>query len=243
MILEDTMPDRGCGRRKVNGLYLVCDGEGFECVKLPYELSSCPVCGGGVHFARGWTWISPRGLTDGATIRGVSCKLQGEVRGWRCPGMVDPVACPFELTRAGLMWVGQKHYTPESFRKEAELMGISKRIHALPREFVLGDTWVFLAHKKAGRRAICGRSKKGVCGLDKSRCEGSDMLCPNRDPIIAEVPALFYAFKPTRIELVITQSQLDLLTQEQLADYDRRHIDLVIRRDDDGPTSPAPGVE
>lgn len=33
---------RGCGYRKVGGIYLVCDGAGFRCDQLPVNLEVIP---------------------------------------------------------------------------------------------------------------------------------------------------------------------------------------------------------
>lgn len=38
---------RGCGFRKTDGLYLVCDGLGSACGKLPIPCEVCPTCGRG----------------------------------------------------------------------------------------------------------------------------------------------------------------------------------------------------
>jgi len=50
---------RGCGYRKVGGLYLVGDGIFVPCDRLPYLLETCPVCGHGIHFTRSMTEINP----------------------------------------------------------------------------------------------------------------------------------------------------------------------------------------
>lgn len=55
--------ERGCGFRKSGkdgvGIYLVGDGIFEPCERLPFPLTACPTCGGGIRFGRGWTWISP----------------------------------------------------------------------------------------------------------------------------------------------------------------------------------------
>lgn len=47
---------RGCGFRKVGGTYLVSEGEGMPCDRLPIKLDVCPVCSHGFKRSRGWTW-------------------------------------------------------------------------------------------------------------------------------------------------------------------------------------------
>ena len=64
------------------------------------------------------------------------------------------------MGRVGLIWVGEKFYpTPQDFCAEAEKMGISRRIPAVPNDFVLGETWVWLAHRKAIEAIDAGRFK------------------------------------------------------------------------------------
>src|SRR4029453_596753 len=128
---------RGCGYRKGGGIYLVTDGHGRYCGALPIPLSVCPTCHAGFKPARGWTWVNLAAL---AAVRGCS-KVEncGD-----CP-IADAV-----IQEVGLLWVGEKFYpTPHSFAAEAQEMGISRRISALPRRFKLGETWVALAHRKA----------------------------------------------------------------------------------------------
>jgi hypothetical protein len=128
-------PRRGCGWRKVGGLYLVGAGMGAECCKLPIILTVCPCCGTGVKQARGWTWIDPRPWLEGP------CTAL-----WRtgpCPA-VDPARMG---DKVGLLWIGTAFYkTPADFIREGTELGISRRIKAVPRGFKVGEHWVFLAH-------------------------------------------------------------------------------------------------
>ena len=127
---------RGCGHRKVGGLYLVGTGGGMPCCKLPIPLCACPTCGGGIKQTRAFTWIDPRPfLTGGCFDQPTDC----------------PAADPEQLgERCGLIWVGEKFYaTPEAFNHEANTQGISRRIAAVPKGFELSKTWVLLAHPKA----------------------------------------------------------------------------------------------
>jgi len=55
-----------------------------------------------------------------------------------------PVCHPPE--KAGLMWIGERYYTPKSFIQEARIAGVSKRVPVVPKDIKIGD-WVFLAHK------------------------------------------------------------------------------------------------
>lgn len=183
---------RRCGYRKINGLYLVCEGSGFRCERLPCNLEVCPVCSQGIKPSRGFTWIIPNQLFRDAS----ECKAT-------CP-LADHCALRFEQ-KQGLMWVGGGFYKdPDDFIREANEMGISKRIAAVPNDFKLGETWVFLAHKKAGSKKV---------------------LMPDTTPEETthekEVPAVFYIFKPTRIEKIVTETQSkDEAEMQKLKDRD-----------------------
>lgn len=90
-----------------------------------------------------------------------------------------PLAGP--LGRAGLLWIGEKFYPrPIDWEREADAQGVSRRIPAVPRDFKLGETWVLVAHRKA-----------------------------IEDPDGSFTPAIFRAFKPTRIEVVVTGDEPD----------------------------------
>ncbi len=191
---------RRCGFRKVGGIYLVCEGTGFGCDQLPYNLEVCPVCSQGIKPSRGFTWIIPDHLF------GVKeCKAT-------CPMPICPLR---RAEKHGLMWVGGGFYKePDDFIREAKEIGISKRIAAIPNNFKLGETWVFLAHKKAGRKQV---------------------LMPDTTPEETthekEVPAVFYIFKPTRIEKIVTETQSqDEAEMQKLKDRD---ITPVTVPDDD----------
>lgn len=168
--------ERGCGYRKPRGLYLVGDGPPAECCQLPFELHVCPTCGQGIKPSRGWTWIIPR-------------KLFEHLNGWECDKY--PV-CPLPLlvnstttTFAGLLWIGEQHYkTDKAFVDEFQLMGISRRIANVPRDFEIGKTWVFLAHRKTQFRI-------------------PPSIHTTVDPADFRRPAIFSFFKPCRIEYVV----------------------------------------
>jgi len=162
---------RACGYRKVGGLYLVSDGPAMPCCKLPIILHVCPTCHGGIKQARGWQWIDPRPF------------LAGE-----CTGTMSgacPAANQEALGDVGLIWIGTAFYpTPAAFIEEARCMGISRRITAVPRNFRLGEIWVFLAHPKV-QQVI------NEAGVAEWRA------------------GVFRIFKPERIEKIVTESQLD----------------------------------
>jgi len=161
---------RGCGFRKVGGLYLVGGGTGIPCTAIPMVVEACPVCDCGIKYSRGWKWIVPKPMFE-KQLEIIDCLLS-------CPTTTN---CPFKSeNREGLLWVGQRFYTPEKFIQEANSLGISKRIATVPNGFEVGKTWVLLAHKEAGRDTF-GKKK----------------------------PAVFYVFRPTAIEKIVTQTDFD----------------------------------
>jgi hypothetical protein len=161
---------RGCGYRKVGGLYLCGTALGMPCCKLPVELHICPTCNGGIKQTRGWQWIDPRPWLTGECVQ---------------TEQTCPAANPARLgKRVGLLWIGARFYsTPADFMAEATVMGISRRITAVPRGFELGKTWVFLAHSRIKQFT---------------------------DPSTGEIQwigGVFRIFKPERIEKIVTETQ------------------------------------
>jgi len=208
---------RGCGFRKAGGLYLVAGSEGEPCGRLPIDLRVCPCCGQGIKPARSWTWIEPRQLITGTLCRTMQADPQS------CAGrcILSDLRCP---ERAGLLWIGGKFYpTPAAFSGEAARMGVSRRITAVPRGFVVGETWVLLAHR--------------------------EVLNRNGD----RVPAIFSAFLPTAIEYIVkgteTDEELDKLEARGLTLVDvkplQAPLEAVPDEPDDGDpwTCPRCGAE
>src|SRR5260221_8413776 len=176
---------RGCGYRKMGGLYLVSGKLGAPCCRLPLPLHVCPTCSQGIKQARGWAWIDP-------------VKLFGsENSPPTCFGSAIWAACPLGDVggkignAAGLLWIGGKFSpTPESFAQEAAALGVSRRIGAVPRGFVVGNTWVFLAHAKA-------------CLADRPCADGEDS------------PGVFRVFLPERIEKIVKLSEFNIIAAIQ----------------------------
>lgn len=139
---------RGCGYRKVGGLYLV-GGSGSEiCHRLPILAKVCPTCGEGLLFSRGFNWVNGRKLVGEPCLVGECSSTEHRVL---CPICSVQIAGekPLDLLeRCGLIWIGNKFYTPEAFTLEADRMGISRRINALPRKFKIGIDLVLLAHQR-----------------------------------------------------------------------------------------------
>jgi len=188
---------RGCGYRKVGGLYLVSDGACVSCDRLPIEVGACPVCGEGIHFPRAPKLVNP-------------VKLFGDHE--NCEDKV-PEACSVCRPRdevAYLLGVGEKHYTIKGFMFEAERMGVSKRVAAIPKKMELGKTWVFLVHPKAVRT----KDEKGKRVFKMG---------------------VFSAFVPKRIEMPVWESEL---TKKKRAELEKRGITPVSIPDGDEDHAP-----
>ncbi|MGI0011816.1 MAG: hypothetical protein ACREBU_00020 [Nitrososphaera sp.] len=106
----------------------------------------------------------------------------------------DPVCQPDG--RAFLMWVGNE-YTVNSFIVEAQIMGVSKRIPAIPANMDVGRDWVFLA-------------KLHLIPLHEKS------FSFNGDEERGYAPGVFYAFQPERIELILPDDQNTAQLQEEL---------------------------
>ena len=194
---------RGCGTRKGGGLYLMSDGIGQECGLLPVELHVCPTCGTGIKPARGWTWIEPDHYVPHHEI--VDVPGDGEVVTIDDAHPAHP-GCPLNRRgllgeRAGLLWIGEQFYkTPAAWLAEGREMGFSRRVKAVPKGFVLGETWVLAAHRKA------------IVHIDEAENE------------IVHRPAIFHIWKPERIEYVVKGDE----TPEEIAALEARGIEPVI---------------
>lgn len=168
--------ERGCGWRKPGGLYLCSDNLGRACARMPIPLTVCPCCNAGIKPSRGWTWIDVNSFLKSIP----ECPEKGSSFCNTC-GITHMQNELNTTNKAGLLWVGGKYYkTPESFNFEASVQGVSRRINSVPRDFVLGETWVWLAHREC---------------------------IPNPDPQGKPTPGVFHIFKPQRIEYVVKRDE------------------------------------
>jgi hypothetical protein len=202
---------RGCGYRKAGGKYLISEGVSMPCPALPLEVSRCPCCDAGIKPTRSWAWFSPKMFFK------FPCPAECEIyqEKGRCP--------PFTAERAGIMWVGTSHYpTPEDWAKEAREMGASKRISQIPKDLVVGETWVFVGHRKAIKEPCPYVNGEGV----------HDDECGDCDDGWIYKPGVFHAFRPVRIEKVVDED----VTQEEVDKLLKRGITPVFvkRIDKDG---------
>jgi len=184
---------RGCGFRKPGAMYFVSDGLAAPCGVFPIPLSVCPTCHGGIKPTRGFTWI------DFQAIRGNAEDCAADAR-WcaHCPAN--------SVRKCGLLWIGETYYkTPAIFAKEAVEMGISRRCAQIPNGFIIGRTWIALAHRKAV-------SSSDVLGL---------LLQGKTEP--KRSAGIFRLFCPERIEYIVKAGD----SKKKLEGLEKRGLSLV----------------
>lgn len=196
---------RGCGTRKPGGLYLVSAGTGFPCGRLPVPLERCPTCDHGIKPTRGWTWVDA-----GELLSKRNCAAPAT----QCAG------CPTITGKHGLIWIGEQFYpTPQHWLREAGDQGVSRRIKAIPKDFVLGETWVLVAHRKAIPAPSCAK----VYDLTGDACRRREAHEGACGPEWEYIPGIFQAFKPTAVEYVTRGDETD----EELEQLEKRGITPV----------------
>jgi hypothetical protein len=212
---------RGCGYRKPGGTYMVSDGPGRACGRVPFPLENCPTCNHGIKLVRSWTWINIGPLLN---------ELDP------CPYVQsqDCLECPLHAIfgRVGLLTVGSKFYaTPAEFMREAQRMGLSRRVPAVPKDFVLGETWVMLAHRQViPRPCLPGRDSHvllelGVDPGPPGNEPGKEAQCRFCKKPVSEWmgPGVFYIFRPSRVEYVVKDDD----SQDKLERLEKRGLTLV----------------
>lgn len=209
--------ERGCGWRKMGGVYLVCDGFSLPCDALPLELKPCDCCEFTVRQARSMQPIHAGYLAS--LLKGHKC-----AEDWRCPlcffgedYQAIKVLTPKERERQGvklpevfyLMSVSKDFYSPEGFRAEAETQGVSKRVAAnsLPKGFRVGEDWVFLQH--------------GAVPF-YPRDENTGQVLLDGEP--RYTTGIFFAFKPQRLEVLMWKGTPD----DVIADYEDAGYSVVL---------------
>lgn len=210
--------ERGCGFRKVGGLYLVGEYISVPCDRLPMELTSCPICGAGIHTHR-----DSKGKIQ--LNRGISIinplKLFG--KHLNCADKIRPckVCDPLDDI-AYIMTVGKRNYTPQSFLQEAIEDGVSKRIPFIPRGLKLGKTIIYLAHPEAYNGVKKTTEQEELFNDKQARLLDADK--------VVKKPGIFCAFIPQRVEMPIYKSKL---TKKKKAELKKRGITPVVIKDGD----------
>lgn len=208
---------RLCGWRRVGGLYLCGDYISVPCDRLPYPLTTCPVCGQGIKVSRGFTQINPYRLW------GIHQDCEDRLRPCH---VCDPQDQP-----AYIMLVGAGNYkTTADFQEEAHRLGISKRIPFIPKELQLGKTVIYLAHPKASEVKEPVAMQEAMAILNQP--ETADAAQPRllESEKVDKGLGIFTAFIPQRVEKLIWQKDA---TPEELEKLQRRGISPVIIPDGD----------
>ena len=197
---------RGCGWRKVGGIYLIGGIMNKSCDRLPITLTVCDTCGAGIKVGKGFTKINPLKLWGHHAMNYRGCK--------------DPSQCYVCFPDGGIgymMRCGEKFYTMDSFIEEARDMGVSKRIPFIPKDLEVNKTPVFLVHKKAG-------------------WEYAEELTneTGQERIIVPCDGIFSAFIPTHIEQLVWAKDLKGKNGKALRErLEKRGITIVEVADGD----------
>lgn len=200
---------RGCGYRKVGGLYLAGTGFGIACDRLPFVLHVCPTCSHGIKPTRGFTWVDTPVLFGGPHLTGygIPCDCK------HCPLCKNPEL----IGRAGLLWIGEQFYkTAAEFETEANLLGVSRRLATIPRGFELGKTWILFAHRLGKKTTTPVEIPGALPGVTSTKDTYE--------------PAIFRVWLPQRIEQICVESQRGT---EEIAALEKRGITPVFVPDED----------
>jgi len=191
---------RGCGFRKVGGMYLCGEYVSAPCDRMPFPLTTCPVCGQGIKVSRGFTEVNPY-------------RLWGIHRD--CKDHFRPCfLCDPRDESAYIMLVGAGNYkTKEDFLDEAQLMGISKRIPFIPKGLELGKTVIYLAHPKACEVKIPAALQEAMSIVEEAQTKQPKLLEAERNE---KKLGIFCAFIPKRVEKLVWESELTDEKREQL---------------------------
>lgn len=196
---------RGCGYRKIGGIYLVGGGLAAPCDRLPLPIIPCPTCGAEPRFSRNIAKIDPYNLwgNHSPCAEGVSCFVCWPIQS--ISGIASLAGC-------WLMWVGSE-YSPESFVAEARELGVSKRIPQIPKGLKVGEDWVYLAY------------------LHLIPPNGQARIPMEGDSRRGWGPGVFYAFRPQRIEKIVTVSMAK--DEEAMGKLEEQGVTPVVVPDDD----------
>lgn len=213
--------ERGCGHRKIGGVYAIGGKPTAPCGGLPVFLRPCKTCGQTINFARNFQWIPRKFIHDNrnpeAPIPEESpfCTI--------CRDTVFDARCE-PTDRVGVIWIGEQFYkTPEVFMAEAQQNGICRRLSSIPRGLVPGKTLVFFAHQKVGAdRCECCGIVDGESGAERITRQNACKVCGGKGEL--PVAGLFSAFIPEKFEMVVDAEMAEEKWVERLV---KRHTNEV----------------
>lgn len=198
---------RGCGYRKAGGIYVVGGGVGEPCERLPIPLTACPWCKHAiVNKTRGFQWITAAAAMAGAK----PCNPEFTHAHDRCPLCTTTLMQEAEPTdEFGLLFIGKEHYaTPQDWTAEANKLGVSRRLSAIPKRMVIGKTWVLVGHPEAATITVKVKKEGELAEVEET----------------SKVPGIFHAFRPTAYELIVTPS---MKSQKWVKDLVKQGVTLV----------------
>jgi len=243
---------RGCGYRKQNGLYLVGGGLSAPCDRMPFPLDRCKTCGGGIKFTRGPQWLQPDFFTPHDSL--VAFRRETCLDESVCPVCVNGGPDASRSASADdlfgphlLLWIGRGHYSPDAYLKESRELGVSRRLSAMPKGLVIGETWVLLAHLDAVPPKdpnVCTRCETTTVmhanhpdassvfkvGTIKLALNGETIEVCEEFQAPKPTPGIFCAFVPRAVELILKQSDS---TPERVEKEAKRGVTVVAVPDDD----------
>ena len=191
--------ERGCGYRKVGGMYLMAGKVSAPCDRLPFELTVCECCGEGYKQSRGIRYVQPTKMLGGTHPRYYSSGIK--THGCNCLPLCpacNPNDVFGEKGKAALMWIGAGHYpTPDDFIKEGAEQGISKRLSTVPKDFKIGETVVFFAHPKA-LLTYKEHGEQRAINFGQTNHNEAEYL-----------PGIICTCRPDKIEKLVLQSEYD----------------------------------
>jgi len=191
---------RLCGWRRVGGMYLCGEFISSPCDRMPFPLTTCPVCGQGIKVSRGFTQVNPYRLW------GIHQDCKDKIR--PC-FLCDPQDEP-----AYIMLVGAGNYkTPQDFVREAIAQGISKRIPFIPKGLELGKTVIYLAHPKACEVKELAALQEAMAIVEEAQTKRPRLLEAEH---IEKKLGIFCAFMPKKVEKLVWESELTDEKREQL---------------------------
>ncbi len=229
---------RGCGYRKVGGMYLCGEYISVSCDRLPMPLIICPVCGQGIKVSRGFTEINPYRLwgphdseLENKVYPNYPAAREAVDQGkHRCHDHIRPChVCDPQDQPAYIMLVGAGNYkTPEDFQDEAHHMGISKRIPFIPKGLELGKTVIYLAHPRACEVREGAVLQQAMAIVEESQTKQPRLLESEK---VEKSLGIFTAFIPQRVEKLVWESEL---TDEKREQLQKRGITPIPITDGDG---------
>lgn len=208
------------GWRRIGDLTLVGVPLSDGCERFPLPLHQCPLCGHGVKFTRGFSWVAPGLLFANAKPCNPAVlpdHAHNECRVCK-PGLLKLGEPPGKV---GLVWAGRSFYTVSSWLHEASTLGVCRKVPAIPKGLVVGKTRIFVAH-------VDGYVAQQKMFGETDKQKGDDAI-----------PAAISCFVPERIEVIVTAEMEGEAWVQDLVD--KHGVTPVVVPADDADHAPVKG--